>query len=118
MERPEPKGSGRNLFNMFVIIDVILTVAVVAAAAGAVTKFQLRVGHIGASANGAAMVKITTAVIGFGTEGNRAGFRLLRGVLFPFRFPQRTLVWGTTGNKGEQIQNISPSKNQIAGKTN
>jgi len=103
---------------MFVIIDMILAVAVVAAAAGAVTKFQLRVGHIGASANGAAMVKITTAVIGFGTEGNRAGFRLLCGALFPFRFPQRPLVWGTTGDKGKQIQNIPSRKNQIAGKTN
>ena len=43
------------LFNMGMMVDVILTVAVVAVAAGAVTEFQIRVRNIGAAANCAAV---------------------------------------------------------------
>ena len=39
------------LLDMGVAADVVLTVAVVSLTPGAVTKFQLRVGHIGASAD-------------------------------------------------------------------
>ena len=43
------------LLNMAVAGNVIFAIAVVALAAGAVPEFQIRIAHIGAAANGAAM---------------------------------------------------------------
>ena len=48
-----PFFQSRGSLNMDMIVDMILTVAVVALALGAVAEFQLRVGHIGAAADGA-----------------------------------------------------------------
>ena len=45
----EPGGS----LNVGVIVDVVFAIAVIALAFGAVAEFQLRVGHIGAAADGA-----------------------------------------------------------------
>ena len=41
------------LLNMCMITDVVFAVAVIAVAAGAITEFQLRIGHIGSAADGA-----------------------------------------------------------------
>ena len=43
------------LLDVGVVVDVILTVAVIAVAPGAVAEFQLGIGHIGAAADGAAV---------------------------------------------------------------
>ena len=43
------------LFNVGVVVDVVLAVAVVAVALGAVAELQLRIGNIGAAADGAAV---------------------------------------------------------------
>lgn len=43
------------LLNMGMVIDVILAVAVISVATGAITEFQLRVAHICASADSAAV---------------------------------------------------------------
>lgn len=54
------------LFNVGVIADVILTVAVVATAAGAVTELQLGIGNIGSSAHGAAVGVVVLAFLPLG----------------------------------------------------
>ena len=46
------RSLGRSL-NVGVVVDVVFTIAVIALAFGAVAEFQLRVGHIGAAADGA-----------------------------------------------------------------
>ena len=70
---------------MRMIIDVILTVAEITAAAGAIPEFQLRICHICPSADGAAV-----GIGGFGRgmlcliragKGDGAGLLGLRGLL-------------------------------------
>lgn len=51
------------LLDMGVVADMVFTVAIVAVTAGAVPEFQLRVGYIGSSANGTAVI-----VWGFGSS--------------------------------------------------
>ena len=46
------RGDLLKLLDMCMIADVIFAVAVISVAAGAVTEFQLRVGHIGSAADG------------------------------------------------------------------
>ena len=46
------------LFYMGVVADVVLTIAMVAVAAGAVAELQLRIGNIGSAAYGAAVAVI------------------------------------------------------------
>ena len=69
------------LLDVCMIADVLFTVAVIAIAAGAVTEFQFRIGHIGSTADGT-LVGVgflrfrcgaagCTVCIG---EGNRTGF--------------------------------------------
>ena len=64
------------LFNMCVVADVILAVAVIAFASGTVPEFQFRIAHIGSAAYGAAVV----VWFGFGRcvgdKWDRAGFLL------------------------------------------
>ena len=45
----------RKLLNMLMITDVIFAVATIAAAAGTIPEFQIRVGCVGAAADGAAV---------------------------------------------------------------
>ena len=79
------KNSHFLLFNVFVVADVILAVAVIAVATGAVTELQLRVAHIRAATDRAAMVVILGLCLigrGVGNKGDRAGlFRLLFSAL-------------------------------------
>ena len=87
---------------MGVIIDVILAIAEIAVAAGAVAEFQIRIAHIGASADGAAVGEVL-CLPGCGsfflTEGNGAGR------LFLHRSPAANIL-----QEGEEIQNIFAGK--------
>ena len=75
---------------MGVIADVFFAVAVVAVAAGAVAEFQLRIGHIGSAADGAAVGVGGLHRGGAGSiragsgEGDHLGLArgLLRGIFF------------------------------------
>ena len=61
---------------MGVVVDVVCAVAVVALATGAVSEFQLRIGNIRSSANGAAvsvgvlLLRFCGLVIGLTGEGD------------------------------------------------
>ena len=92
---------------MCVIVDVLLTIAMIAVAPGAVAEFQIGVGDIGTTTDGAAMI------VGCGTfrsafgKGDRTG--LFSGSWF---------FAGNVIQEGEQIQNIFSCKQQIIQKTN
>ena len=88
---------------MTVVTDVILTVAVVAVAAGAVTELQFRIGYIGASADGAAVVIIGLLGSGF-FKRHRTG-------------TGRSFAAYSGGDKGEQVQHIFSCENQVVQKT-
>ena len=85
---------------MGVIIDVIFTIAVVAVTTGAVTEFQVGVGYIGTTANGAT-VGISGFCGPFG-KGNRSCL-----------LPGRRFFAGESVKEREQIQNIFSCKQQI-----
>ena len=87
---------------MDVIADVILTVAVIALAPGAVAELQIRIGHIGSTANGAPMAVIRLFCSLLGTERDRSG-----SVVMIYGF------LGAALDKREKIQNIRANKKQI-----
>ena len=88
---------------MCVIVDVILTITVVAAATGAIPELQLRIGHIGAAADGAFVGKIL--FFGSGALGGTELDRLCSffGVLGLF---------DNTHLPGQQIPDILACKQQ------
>ena len=87
---------------MGVIADVILAVAVVAVAPGAVAEFQFRMIRIRPTANGAPMAVIRLFCSLLGTERDRSG-----SVVMIYGF------LGAALDKGEKIQNIRANKKQI-----
>ena len=90
---------------MGVIVDMILAIAMVAVATGAVTELQLRIGHIGAAADGAFVVKILS--FRSRTELDRlAGLLLCRLALFD-----------NAHLPGHQIPHILAGKQQEVQKT-
>ena len=110
----------KHLFHMGMIGNMVLTVAMVAVAFGAIAEFQFRVGHVGATADSAFMMigRFDLCVGGFiGTgigerNGAGAGLRLLRRIaLFLFEKPGCV---GTPGQR-EYIFNIRTEEQEIIG---
>ena len=93
---------------MCVIVDVILTITVVAAATGAIPELQLRIGHIGTAADGAFVGQIL--FFGSGALGGTELDRLCSvfGVLGLF---------DNTYLPGQQILDILACKQQEIQKT-
>jgi len=91
---------------MFVVIDMIFAVAEVAVTAAAVAEFQLRVGDIGAAADGAAVeVVLFYLLLGLGEMNGLLGGVLLFGFAF------------CTPGAGEQIQHVFTVEQEIVCKT-
>ena len=112
IKRSVPDVGNAPFLLMFVVADMILTIAVISLAAGAVPEFQFRVRYIGATADSAPVGIIGFCVNG-GLVGERDGsnnsclccWRCLAGPLAEFCPP----------GQGEDIQNIPPHKQQIVG---
>ena len=97
---------------MGVVVDVVLAVAVVAVALGAVAELQLRIGNIGAAADGAA-VMVGSLGLGFlpGVEGDGTGFGLglMEAAGPPGLYPP---------GQGDKIGNILAEEQEVVGKGN
>ena len=93
---------------MGMIADVILTVAEIAVAAGAVAEFQLRIGGIGSAADCAAVGVVAFSLGLTAGEGDRAGL--------PGRHVFRPTL--SLPGIGNQIPYIPSKENKVVGKTN
>ena len=103
---------------MVVVVNMVLAVALIAAAPGAVPKFQLRVAYICAAANGALVIVGCLRLVWRGLlhipvgEGNDPGT-----VCFPFRFfPEQPLGFQPEG-EGNQVKYVLACEEQVIGET-
>ena len=100
------------LLNVGVIANVLFAVAVIAAALGAIPKFQFRIGHIRPAAHRAAMGIRLCAFLRAPVEGDGTG--LLTGFLFgrsmAHRFGTVSLIFPNAGNN---IQTILAKEQQV-----
>ena len=105
---------------MAMVVDMILAVAVVTAAAGAVTKFQIRIAHIGAAADD---TSVGIGCLGFCGgcfvracvgEGDDLGLFLTGAVGL---FPEEAAGIGTPGT-GEHVQHIWAEEQEVVCKRN
>ena len=104
------------LFNMGVVIDVVLAVAMVTLAPGAVAEFQLRIGHIRAAADGAfvgvgGFGRCHRCLVGTGV-GEGDGFGFLR---FLGSSPEEAPGVHPPGH-GEYIGHILAEEQEVVGK--
>ena len=104
---------------MGMIADMLLTVAMVALAAGTVAELSVRMGHIGLSADDAAVIVRCPDGSGGGFIGTGTGegddLRLLRGMFL--LLAEQTLEIGPPGNR-DHIQHILAEEQEIVGKGN
>ena len=102
---------------MGVIADVIFTVAVISAATGAVAEFQIRMGHIGSSADGTpvGVGRLGSgggSLVGTGIEADHLGLILACLLLF-----EQTGEVDPPGS-GDHIQHILAEEQEVVGKRN
>ena len=109
---PDPKVCDQRLFNMGVIADVILAVAEVAAALGAISEFQLGICGIRPAAHGAAVGIRRCAFLRATVEGDGTGLRTGRlfGRGMGYCFGRSFLIFPNAGNN---IQTILAKKQQV-----
>ena len=111
-ENPEEFSSGFVSFDMGVIVDMLLAVAMVTVAAAAIAEFQFRIRNIRSAAHGAAVGIRRCAFLRATVEGDGTG--LLTGRLFGrgmgYCFGRSLLIFPNAGNN---IQTILAKEQQV-----
>lgn len=97
------------LLNMGMVVNVILAIAMIAATAGAITEFQLRVCNISTTADGT----LVGVVLRLGGGALLVGEGDGAGVLFRSALPDSTVLVSASGPPGgrQQIQRILSGEN-------